>query len=54
MVKAIYENNVLKPLEKLNLKDGEVVEVEIINRMRTGSSACWKMSIWTQWISNTR
>lgn len=30
MVKAIYENNILKPLEKLNLKDGEVVEIEII------------------------
>ncbi len=30
MVKAVYENNVLKPLEKLNLKDGVVVEVEII------------------------
>ncbi|HSD58279.1 MAG TPA: antitoxin family protein [Methanotrichaceae archaeon] len=30
MVKAIYENNVLKPLGKLDLKDGEVVEIEII------------------------
>ena len=30
MVKAIYENNVLKPLEKLTLKDGAVVEIEII------------------------
>ncbi len=29
MVKAVYENNVLKPLEKLNLKDGMVMEVEI-------------------------
>jgi predicted DNA-binding antitoxin AbrB/MazE fold protein len=28
-VKAIYESNVLKPLEKLNLKEGEVVEIEI-------------------------
>ena len=25
----IYENNVLKPLEKLDLKDGEVVDIEI-------------------------
>ncbi len=28
-VKAIYENEVLKPLEKLDLKDGEVVDIEI-------------------------
>jgi predicted DNA-binding antitoxin AbrB/MazE fold protein len=28
-VKAIYENDVLKPLEKLNLREGEVVDIEI-------------------------
>jgi len=28
-IKAIYENNVLKPLEKLALKEGEEVEIEI-------------------------
>ena len=28
-IKAIYENNVLKPLEKLDLKEGEKVEIEI-------------------------
>jgi len=28
-VKAIYENKVLKPLEKLDLEDGEVVDIEI-------------------------
>ena len=28
-LKAIYENKVLKPLEKLHLKDGEVVDIEI-------------------------
>ncbi|WP_394356629.1 antitoxin family protein [Candidatus Methanocrinis alkalitolerans] len=28
-MKAIYENKVLKPLEKLDLKDGEVVDIEI-------------------------
>jgi predicted DNA-binding antitoxin AbrB/MazE fold protein len=28
-VKMRYENNVLKPLEKLDLVDGEEVEVEI-------------------------
>jgi predicted DNA-binding antitoxin AbrB/MazE fold protein len=29
-VKARYEDNVLKPLEKLDLDDGEMVEIEII------------------------
>ena len=27
--KAIYEDGILKPLEKLDLKDGEEVEIEI-------------------------
>jgi predicted DNA-binding antitoxin AbrB/MazE fold protein len=29
-VEVRYENNVLKPLEKLDLKDGDEVEIEII------------------------
>lgn len=29
LVKAIYENSVLKPLEKLDLKDGDLVEIEV-------------------------
>ncbi|HSD58547.1 MAG TPA: antitoxin family protein [Methanotrichaceae archaeon] len=29
LVKAIYENNVLRPLEKLDLKEGDVVEIEV-------------------------
>ncbi len=29
LVKAIYENNVLKPLKKLDLKDGDLVEIEV-------------------------
>lgn len=28
LVKAIYENSVLRPLEKLDLKDGDLVEIE--------------------------
>ena len=28
-IKAVYENNVLKPLEKLALKEGEEVEIEV-------------------------
>jgi predicted DNA-binding antitoxin AbrB/MazE fold protein len=27
-VKAIYENSVLRPLEKLDLNDGDLVEIE--------------------------
>ena len=33
-VKVRYENNVLKPLEKLDLIDGEEVEIEIMNQMQ--------------------
>jgi predicted DNA-binding antitoxin AbrB/MazE fold protein len=29
LVKAIYENNVLKPLEKLDLEEGDIVEIEV-------------------------
>lgn len=32
LVKAIYENEVLKPLEKLDLKEGEEVEIELRRR----------------------
>ena len=28
-VKAIYEDGILKPLEKLDLKEGEEVEIEV-------------------------
>ena len=29
LVKAIYENNTLKPLEKLDLEEGDMVEIEV-------------------------
>ena len=29
LVKAIYENDILRPLEKLDLKDGDLVEIEV-------------------------
>ncbi len=29
LVKAVYENNVLKPLERLNIKEETIVEIEI-------------------------
>ena len=29
LVKAIYENNILRPLEKLDLKEGDVVDIEV-------------------------
>lgn len=28
-IKAVYQNDVLKPLEKLDLKEGEEVEIEL-------------------------
>ena len=34
IIKAVYENNVLKPLEKLDLKEGEVVEIEVTGVVR--------------------
>ena len=33
-IKAIYKNNVLKPLEKLDLKEGEEVEIEVKRSMK--------------------
>jgi predicted DNA-binding antitoxin AbrB/MazE fold protein len=29
LVRAIYENSVLRPWERLDLKDGEMVEIEV-------------------------
>ncbi len=29
VIEAIYENGVFKPLEKIDLKEGEIVEIEI-------------------------
>jgi predicted DNA-binding antitoxin AbrB/MazE fold protein len=29
LVKAVYENSVLKPLEKIDLKEGDLVEIEV-------------------------
>lgn len=33
-IKAVYENNVLRPLEKLDLSEGEEIEIEINNAVR--------------------
>ena len=37
LVKARYENNVLKPLEKLDLREGDEVEIEIIRSIRSNA-----------------
>lgn len=29
LVRAVYENDVLRPLEKLDLKEGDMVEIEV-------------------------
>ena len=34
-IKAIYKNKVLKPLEKLNLEEGETVEIELRRKEKT-------------------
>ncbi|OYT47829.1 MAG: hypothetical protein B6U85_04240 [Desulfurococcales archaeon ex4484_42] len=32
VIEAVYENGVLKPMEKLNLKDGQRVRVMIVEK----------------------
>lgn len=29
LFKAVYENSILRPLEKLDLKEGDVVDIEV-------------------------
>ena len=43
-VKAKYENNVLKPLEKLALEEGEEVEIEIQTSVVNRTYAVSKLS----------
>ncbi len=57
IVKAIYENNVLRPLEELDLKEGEEVEIEVKKkglfelirshslRSSTDRPACFKITL---------
>ena len=33
-IKALYKNNVLKPLKKLDLREGEEVEIEVRRSMK--------------------
>jgi len=42
-VKAIYENNLLRPQEKLDLKEGEEVDIEIKSRGIFGLLKDWKL-----------
>ena len=43
IVKAIYENNLLRPQEKLDLKEGEEVDIEIKSRGIFGLLKDWKL-----------
>jgi predicted DNA-binding antitoxin AbrB/MazE fold protein len=43
IVKAIFENNVLKPLDKLDLLEGEVVEIELKKKSIFGLLKGWKI-----------
>ena len=42
-MKARYENNVLKPLDKLNLIEGEEVDIELKKRSLFGLLRKWKI-----------
>jgi len=42
-VKARYENNVLKPLSKLDLKEGEEVDIELKGKNLFGLLKGWKI-----------
>ena len=41
IVKARYENNVLKPLDKLNLREGEEVDIELMEKSLFGLLKGW-------------
>jgi predicted DNA-binding antitoxin AbrB/MazE fold protein len=43
IVKARYENNVLKPLGKLDLKEGEEVDIELKKKSLFGLLNGWKI-----------
>lgn len=43
IVRARYENNVLKPLEKLDLKEGEEVDIELKEKSIFGLLKGWKV-----------
>ena len=44
LVKAVYENDVLRPLEKLDLKEGDMVEIEVKKDAVDGSGSLVKIS----------
>ena len=43
IVKAIFENNVLKPLDKLDQLEGEEVEIELTKKSIFGLLKGWKI-----------
>lgn len=42
-MKAIFENNVLKPLDKLDLLEGKEVEIELTKKSIFGLLKEWKI-----------
>ncbi len=42
-MKARYENNVLRPLDKLDLVEGEVVDIELTKKSLFGLLKGWKI-----------
>jgi predicted DNA-binding antitoxin AbrB/MazE fold protein len=43
IVKARYENNVLKPLDKLEVIEGEEVDIELMKKSLFGLLKKWKI-----------
>ena len=43
IVKARYENNVLRPLDKLDLMEGEVMDIELKKKSLFGLLNGWKI-----------
>lgn len=43
-IKAVYKNEILKPLEKLDLKEGEEVEIEIAGSIAKAFRGALKLS----------
>ena len=44
IIKAIFQNNLLRPLEKVDLKEGEEVDIEIRKRSIFGILKAWDIN----------
>lgn len=44
IVRAVYQNEVLRPFEKLDLEEGEEVDIEVKRKGIFGHLKCWKVN----------